>query len=361
MKKKLPIIVFLCCLLFSQCKKKDIPPVVQPEKESWQRLSESLMGFDARNIRTSYADSQNLMFFAYNSTYIFDSSFSSPKSYNYIFNSPGYINNNLLYKAGPHFRIFNNQQNTGIMITANQNASNSSLTYLSALEAAGVQGIISDFTAPDEQDNFYAAITTGSELEQGEKSFILYKYHLVHEENVVVHKELLWKKNLFSGTTNAEDRVLAVNAVDDIAFVTTLEKTYRIENGQVTDSTFISIRDVVKSDSYYVATCAWRATAQQEYPNGLIYSKDGGHNWQYFGTGYPFSTGQLLTIGDKLFLNKGNLLAMIDFEKNALIPWLRATDVNGDIRTLNLFHNKVYIGTDAGVYYKSLEGFMQPQ
>lgn len=361
MRNKLSSIALLSCvLLLCQCKKKDKEADPQPQKESWQRISDSVIDLGAQSIQSSYSDNQHLMFFAYNRSYILDSTFAEPGSYQYSFNCPKYINNTLSYKAGPHFRIFNDQENMGIMITVNQNANSSSLSYLSPMIATGVEGKINDFTAPDEQDNFYAGITTGTMTGKGVKSFLLYKYHLVDEGSITVRKELLWNVTLSQGIKSPESEILNVNAVDNIAFVTTLDYTYRIEDGRITDSMIFALKNVVKYKQYYIATCSWRATADQEYPDGLLSSADQGRSWQYIGTGSSFPLGQLLAMDNNIFLNTGTQLSLIDLKENKVTPLIQRGDINGYIRTLNLFRNKVYVGTEAGVYYKSREGFMHP-
>lgn len=356
MKKRLFSAAWICCVLLTGCGKDNHDPAPQPGKESWQALPGSLIDISGRRICTSYADSQHLMLFSYNASYIFDSSFSGPGSYGYLFNAPDYLSNDLVYKAGPRFRIFNIQNL--IVMTANLQPSSSSLSSLTAMEASGMAGTISGFSAPDEQDNFYAAITTG---ESPDQSFLLCKYHLSHEQNVAVNKTLLWKAVLASNIASQSNHIIAVNAAGNAAFITTANQTYRVENGVVTDSTVISLRSMVQFRQFYVATCAYRATAQQEYPTGLVYSNDDGHTWQYIGTGDSFGPARLITFGDMLFLNTGDQLALIDLESGAVTPLLRSTDINAYIWTANLFRGKVYIGTDAGVYCKSLEGFLHPE
>lgn len=349
---------FLCCVLFSQCKK-DGQAAPEPEKETWQALPDDLIDISARRICTSYADSQHLMFFSYNASYIFDSSFSGSGSYDYLFNAPGYLDNDLIYKAGPRFRVFNIQNI--IVMTANQQPSSSSRSSLSAAEVAGTTGTVSDFTAPDVEDNFYAVLTTGESSGTADQSFLLCKYHLSHEQNITVNKNLLWKVVLANNISGQNNQILAINAAGNAAFVTTADQTYRVENGIVTDSTAICLRNMVQFKQFYVATCSYRATQQQEYPTGLVYSNDEGRTWQYIGTGDSFGPARLITFGDKLFLNTGTQLALIDFESGTLTPLLRSADINAYIWTANLFHDKVYIGTDAGVYCKSLEGFLHPE
>jgi hypothetical protein len=347
----------MCCTWFCQCKKENNLPDLQPVNETWQALPDDIVDLNARNIITGYADSNNLMFFAHNENYLLDTAIRLTDHYSY--NSPGYYSGKLQYKAGPRFRIYNSQDGAVIIIAANKNASSNSTSSLTALEASGVAGNISCFTAPDEQDDFYVAIITG-QVSAGDKTFVVCKYHLT-QDGPVVTKNLIWNKTLVTDVTTPEESILSINAVDDIVFVTTLDRSYRMQNGLVTDSTVISLRDVVKSHDVYYATCSWRATAQQEYPEGLVYSIDKGRNWQYIGRGTSFSLGQLLSRNDKLFLNTGSRLSYIDVERKAVTPLLSYVDIHGPIRTIHIFREKVYAGTDAGVYYKSLKGFLQPQ
>ena len=364
MKYVLPVMAFVAITVFSRCSKKDCQqPTPQPEKESWQPLTSNQIFLNARNIITSATDGGHLMFFTYNQSYIFDSSFRAPGSYNYMYNSPGYQSNELRYKAGPGFRIFNLPSSQSAVITLNRNANSSDLVSLSATEVTGKPGKISGFSAPDAQDNFYAAVTSGNASDPEGKSFTLCQYHVTPMQGITVEKNLLWQIELAGGIKSQENDVIAVNAVEDVCFVTTSEKTYRIENGSVTDSTIISLRDVEQYGQFYVATCAWRASAttpQQIYPDGLVYSSDKGRTWQYNGTGASFAVGQLISEGGKLFLNSGNQLSLIDFDNGTMKPLIRSADINGYIWTMNVFQGKVYLGTDAGVYYKSLEGFLNP-
>jgi hypothetical protein len=364
MKYSLATLALVSIIFFSKCNKKDCgQPAPQPEKESWQPMSREQVFHNARHIITSATDDGHLMFFAYNRSYVFDSSFKEPGSYNYMYNSPGYQSNELQYKAGPGFRVFNLPAGQTIVITLNQNANSSALTSLSASEINGKPGRISGFSAPDADDNFYVTVTSGSASDTEGKSFLLYKYHITAVQGITVEKNLLWQAELATGIHNVAHDVIAVNAVDDICFVTTSEKTYRIENGTVTDSTIISLRDVEKYGTLYMATCAWRASAtvpQEIYPDGLVLSRDQGHSWEYAGTGEAFPAGQLISTDHKLFLNSGTQISLIDFENNALKPLVRSADINAHIWTMNLFKGNIYLGTDAGVYYKSWEGFLNP-
>lgn len=347
----------MCCTLFCQCKKDNNIPDPQPVKETWQALQEGIIDINARNIITGYADSNNLMFFAPNANYVLDTAIRLVDYY--LYNSPGYYSSKLQYKAGPGFRIYNLHEGTVIVIAANKNATSTSTSCLTAMEATGVAGNISCFTAPGEQGDFYAAITTG-DASAGDKAFTVCKYHLT-QDGPAVNKKLVWNKALAANITAPEESILSINAVDDVVFVTTSSRSYRLQDGLVTDSAAISLRDLVRCGDLYYATCNWRATPQQEYPEGLVYSTDKGRNWQYIGTGSSFSLGQLLSRNDKLFLNTGSRLSYIDVAHKAVTPLLSYTDVHGLIRTIHIFRNKTYIGTDAGVYYKSLDGFLQPQ
>ncbi len=357
MKTKLLLPAIMCCLLFCQCKKDNNLPDPEPVKETWQALPDDIIDVNARNIITGYADSNNLMFFTPNANYLLDTAIRLVDYY--LYNSPGYYSNKLQYKAGPGFRIYNLHEGAVIVIAANKKAASTSISSLTAMEASGRAGSISCFTAPDEQNDFYAAITTG-DASTGDKAFTVCKYHMM-QDGPGVSKRLVWNKTLAADITAPEESILSINAVDDVVFVTTLSRSYRLQNGQVTDSTVISLRDLVSCGNLYYATCNWRATAQQEYPEGLVYSADKGRTWQYIGTGTSFALGQLLSRSDKLFLNTGSRLSYIDIDRKAVTPLLSYTDVHGPIKTFHIFRGKAYVGTDAGVYYKSLTGFLQAQ
>jgi hypothetical protein len=173
-----------------------------------------------------------------------------------------------------------------------------------------------------------------------------------------VEAKLQWSKIITPKEKYSNFGTSYLTELNGAVYATILGKTLQMTNGNITAIIPMKLKNVVYNKGVLYANCLLTLYSNPVvvYPDGLVYSTDNGQNWTYIGTGRSFADGKLIVIDDKLFLYTKFWLAQIDLAEGA-IKEIDREGINGTINTINLFRDKIYIGTDAGVYYKPYKDF----
>lgn len=359
-KKSALLLAATAIFCITACRDKDKDNIKTPPPEQWVPMSPDVIYWSDRNIVSAYADDKHLLFFSPELYYIFDTSLKVK-----IANGPGapkYYSGTLDFKTGKNFRIHNDPDMRTLMIIDNYQEDQYADCSINNLEFFNNEpGDITSFSTPDDQNYIYVAGTLGKRNTLDSQQGVLHKYHIVKDNHSVVSKELVWSKTFTPKMEHGNFEVEYINTVQDVVFLRTSGWTYRMENGIITDTIRQALKNVVSLNGILYASCSWRSYANPQVvcPNGLVKSTDNGRTWGYVGYGDSFDKGTITTLDGKLFLYIPGQIARLDLETGKVIP-LNIDGLGGIIRTVNLFNKKVYIGTDAGVYSKSLANFLTP-
>lgn len=342
--------LLLVVILTSSCKKKK--EASAPEKEKWTLMPRDKIYYGDRDIIAAFADADEkyLYFGTPFLMYIFDDNEHQVTAQG--FDVPKFKSGNLQLKFGEHFRIFNNIDNSAIAIADNIDRYNASISALPVKDLSfGKEAYIDAFTAPDKQSVFYVVYSV-----YHDDTADIYMNCYKARRDYYVEMDLQWSKKLtskkrftYTGST--------VNEAGGIVFLTISGTGYRIENGIITDTLRNYIKDVVTiGNTFYASThWTWDISMNEERPEGLLRSDDLGKTWEYIGTGSSFDDGNLQVAGGHLYLVTSYAVVQLDIPNGTR----DISGIEGQINTMTLFRNKVYIGTDAGVYVKSYKAFTE--
>jgi hypothetical protein len=146
---------------------------------------------------------------------------------------------------------------------------------------------------------------------------------------------------------------------DNLSFVSIDGIIYRLQNGELLDTSRYSFNNMFEYRGHLYAQQSWikYSTDNLERTDGLLESKDQGKTWNYVGYGRDLANQNIKNINGKLVLYKYSNVAIIDLESKKIIE-KDLTNLNAAIQTIEKVGDKIIVGTDAGVYYKSWKGFL---
>lgn len=360
LKKSALLLAVTAIFCVTACRDKNKDNIKAAPPEQWVAMSPDVIYWSDRNIVGAHADDKHLLFFSPELYYIFDTSLKVA-----VANGPGapkYYSGVLDFKVGPNFRIYNDPGMNTLTVIDNYQQDQYADCSISDLEFFNHQsGDITSFSTPDDQNYIYVAGTLGKRNTLDSQQGVLNKYRIVKDNNYIVSKELVWSKTFTPRMQHSNFEVEYINTVQDVVFLRTSGWTYRLENSVITDTIRQALKNVVSLNGVLYGSCSWRGYTNPQVicPNGLVRSTDNGRTWAYIGYGDSFDKGTITVLDDKLFLYIPGQIARLDLETGKVIP-LNIDGLGGVIRTVNLFNKKIYIGTDAGVYSKSLANFLTP-
>lgn len=349
----LKTLLILFVFMFSNCKKDEILKT-EIKKEEWRPISKELIYWGDRNIIASYSNNNNISFLTPYINYVLDNDSVQNRAEGY--NVPGFYKYGLYIAWGNNHRVWRNFDNSQILIADNFLDCNTNLPSSYFLPYNDLE--IQNYTAPDSNSNWYVAISAGKAHLGDSSSVYLNKYSLSSGKSVQLDfkwSSLIYPKKLYNGWG-----ITSLNAINEFVYMSGYGFTYRILDGLVTDTLPFNLIKIVNTSNVLYANCATRTYLNpfKEYPAGLLKSVDNGKTWNYIGTGGSFQSGNLTRIDDKIFLYTGDWIIYCDLQ-NSVIKTMDVTGINGKIRTLNKFKNRIYVGTDAGVYSKTYKAFME--
>lgn len=347
-------LVFLIALVFAGvgCKK-DKPTAEPTQKTIWKAMPDSIISITDRNIIASYSDDSVQYLMTPYVFYSFDSTGFAKKEAVIV---PEYYNLYQRIAIGKRFTVFNAINNEYLNICDNVLTFNHSSTQIKKVDIIKNEEVrFDDFTTPNANSNFYLATTIGK-VNFGDSNYVLLtKYKVTRDAYTETKVE--WSKMITPKAKYSNFGVRYLTEIDQVVYAT-FGFTLRIVDGIVTDTIPFGLKDIVKINDTLYASCIRTVYTNplKIYDDGIAFSTNNGKTWRYFGTGLSFSDGNLITMDNKLFLHHKFWLLHI----NPSLGTLQEIDkegINGVINTVNLFKDKVYIGTDAGVYYKNYKSF----
>jgi hypothetical protein len=154
-------------------------------------------------------------------------------------------------------------------------------------------------------------------------------------------------------------RIRDVAVFNEVTYCSIGGLTYRIEDNVLTDSIRFDLRNFQKFRNGIIAFGQRVFYVGDKEPNkeGIMYSGDNGKTWEYLYSSEGYINANLKIVNDKIFLFKGQDMIHLDLD-NGVQKGLNMTGLDAFIKDISFVAGKVIVGTDAGVYYKSWESFL---
>jgi len=353
------------------CKKEDVKNLYEAKpKEQWVYRFKDTIFYGQRNILASATDDSFLCYLTPESFYNLN---SNTRNNSFSFNVPGYYYFFMDVKMDNRFYLFKSINNNLLNIQANVNCPflgfklNSAQSYVEGIffrNDSNNQYVTFDYTVPNKNNVLYVDYM----VEYSKKHYSGYvkldKYQLTFTDRI--HATLVSSKEIYYDSSNIRLSGIGMelNEVENNVFMSLGSTSLRIHNDfQVDTIPFQIYGRVIKNDKYYFCKRHWSAKydpvtqIETEYPAGIMYSSDQGLNWYYLINSGLDLSGVIQSIKDKLFYAQNNKITMIDLTTNKITN-LKTNGLNGLIKTIDFFRGKVYVGTDAGVYSKSWDAFI---
>lgn len=352
MKNQLNIIILFIIALTSCKKETNEKPIENTiTTESWKMLDDSIIAVTDRNILTA-STSYNKLFFQTPS--VFYEIDSNIKLKNAWVMGPDFDNGSMKPFIGKNYVLyFDNPQPQYIEIFYKNDIHSRSRTSINLKDNEFNNYYRQNsFSNLDDQNNFCHSFLSGpSNLDTC--TFYINKYHLrtdfYSDCDLLFSKAIMRDFNLNVSNIHLIDDIIYYN-LDGLGF------RYQSSNGQI-DTLEFNLRKMLKINDVIYATSQFSGYKGIARNPSLYCSFDNGKNWQIIGSGGSFGfANNLSNVGGKLVASSALWAICLDFTSNS-IKTINTKDLRAQIKTITEFNNKVYIGTDAGVYYKSLSGF----
>lgn len=193
--------------------------------------------------------------------------------------------------------------------------------------------------------------------------FYLHNYQINHEPGAFAPIDLI-----------KEDRILlrkhenketypssAINAfcLNDKVVAHISGNTYTYNNGSIEATSRNYITRLFGSGDYLYAASmgVFYFEDKHQTSSGLLVSKDQGVTWEYYGYGDTYRVSNFKVLDGLKFMYKNSFIALLD-DQTREVKELNLDGLNAAIQSIEKVGKKVVVGTDAGLYYKSWESFL---
>ena len=348
MNMKTILAIITSILLLVSCRKDsqfvdNIPTPIQTE--DWKMLGDNIILLSDRNILSSNATNTKLFIQTPYSIYVLDSNLkisnscgnSGPKFDN-GFNKIGTGNNFSLYFDAP--------TPTYLYVTDNNDFSNNYYHSILLKDSLNNSYTRCRFSNVDENNNFCLGYYTGINNGKDTNTFSIKKYHVSRLPlNYVVCSETF---NIpISKQVNFSQDHASLYLINDIIYYSYNGIGFRFEYPNKIDTMKFDLYQMIKINNTIYATSIWG--------NSLYSSTDNGISWQKVANNGAFSLSKdLINIDNKLFFYRYNWIDYFDLSNNT-IKQINIQQIHAQIKTVTQFKDNVFVGTDVGVYYKSVK------
>ncbi len=357
--KKIQIKLFIFLIIFG-CKEKN--EIEKPIAENWQLVSKESIPYGYRDIRATELIGDELFIMSRNKFYFFDT-FLVEKNYkSYLYQNNLSTDLNLSVKHNHNYLLFRKEFDKSRMDIMDSKQPKEQISYeFSPLELNPTFDEVFGYSSINNSSEFDLVYRTYS------NNIVTYNYHTIfidHTPNNFAPIAIKSKneKTLLSYqvSVNAYPKITPrVFKFDDLSFVSIDGVVYRLQNGELLDTSRYTFNNMFEYRGHLYAQQSYsRYIADNlERQDGLLESKDQGKTWHYVGYGRDLGNQNIKNIGGKLVLYKYSNIGILDLDNHKIIE-KDLTNLNASIQSIEKVGDKIIIGTDAGVYYKSWKGFL---
>jgi len=357
--KKFQIKLFIFLIIFG-CKEKN--EMEKPISDNWQLVSNESIQYGYRDIRATEVIGDELLIMSRNSLYFFDTFLVKKNEKSYLCSNNLSTDLNFSVKHNSNYFIFRKEFDKSSMDIIDSKQPIDQISY--------------EFTPLELNPTFdeefgYSSINNSNEFDLVYRTYanntVTYNFNTIiidHTPNkfAPIAIKSKNKKTLLSYqvSVNAYPKITPrVFKFDNLSFVSLDGVIYRIQNGNLLDISRYTFNNMFEYRGLLYAQQPFSKYLADnlERQDGLLESKDQGKTWQYVGKGRDLGNQNIKNIGDKLVLYKYSNIAIIDLDNNKIIE-KDLTNLNAAIQSIEKVGDKIIVGTDAGVYYKSWTGFL---
>ena len=358
------LIILILFLSFMGCKDNDKPePINEVVYEDWHLLPDSVIRYGYRDIRATELVGDELFILAGNSFYFLDTaSFDRDKSINYIYENYISLGLNQSVKHNNHYLLFQRYLRRPIITIWDAVQPMEQINFEFSL-AGFIQNFDECFglSSINDLNEFDLVYRTYSNKTVDYKLMTLAIDHTPGKFAPIAlitkrESTLLSYKDSINAYPKTEPRVFKFG---DLSFVSIDGSIFRFQDGELLDTNRYNFNNMFEHNGSLYAQNIWVGYFADELIRdyGLLRSDDQGETWQYIGYGSDLGLQNIKSFGEKLILYKQRNIAIIDLENGKIIE-KDLTHLNAAIHSIEKIGNKVIVGTDAGVYYKSWESFL---
>ena len=346
--------ITLFVVLFSNCKKETTKNIPENLTEQWKTLDENTIYISNRNILSSSTSYNKLYFQTPYVFYEIDSNFNRINAWG---DGPNFDNGFMKPFVGKNFMLYFDNPRPQYLNIIDKNSFDVFGSYYIRLNDTTYNDYFTSnaFSNVDENDNFCHSFLSGVE-NRDTCLFFIKKYHVSRgPQGSHIKCDLLFSRNF--GKNQSFYPTDQIHLINDVVYFSIHNLGFRYDPNGKLDTIDFNLRRMIKIDSVIYATSGFNFYKNILNNSGLYRSFDNGNTWQRVGNGDSFSqaTG-LVNVNGKLLMYSQFWVASLDFSNNT-VKKINTTDIKAQIKTITEFKDHVFIGTDAGVYYKSTKGF----
>lgn len=356
-KSYIKLLIFL--MIFG-CKEKN--EIEKPISENWQLVSKESIPYGYRDIRATELIGDELLVMSKNNMYFFDTFLVKMNDKSFMFSNNLSTDLNFSVKHNSNYFVFQNEFDKSSIDIIDSKQPMDQISY--------------EFTPLELNPTFdeaygYSSINNANEFDLIYRTYsnntVKYNYNTVIIDHTpkqfapIAIKRKNEKTLLsYQDSVNPYPKITPrVFKFDNLSFVSIFGIIYRLQNGELLDTSRYTFNNMFEYRGLLYAQQSFTKyfADNLERPDGLLESKDQGKTWHYVGYGFDLSNQNIKNIGGKLVLYKYSNIAILDLDNHKIIE-KDLTNLNAAIQSIEKVGDKIIVGTDAGVYYKSWKGFL---
>lgn len=354
------ILILFILLAFGACKDDSQPePDAGVVYENWKILPDSTIRYGFRDIVSTEYRNGILHVNAKNSYYSLDSNLKLSQYRNWIdINTNSTFNQNISPKYSDDYGILINEHN-GLTVFDLEQIGSEQISFRFSKDEVEEGTVYWKYSSIDEDKGF--SIITSS-IVNDSAYYYLHNYTIDHEPGAFKRIKLIKENRVMLLSYKFEAYPVAPINVYRLSgkIIAHLDGTIYTFNGdKLEDTSRFYITKAFEADGnlYAASMSVIYFSDNHQTSDGLLVSKNQGITWEYYGYGSTYRVSNFKVLNGLKFMYKSSFIALLDDETKEV----REMNLNGldaAIHSIEKVGNKVVVGTDAGVYYKSWESFL---
>jgi hypothetical protein len=354
------LLILLLILAFGGCKDDEQAEPDAMVYEDWRILPDSIIQYGYRDIVSTEYRNGVLHIQAKNSYYALDSNFNlydqsswkgiNTKSLPYHGYNPEYSNEyGIMFNRWDGITVFDLDYigSDQISIHFGKDFVHSKVTHW-------------EYSEIDESHRF-SVVTAG--IEGDSAVWRLHNYLIDHTPGAFQPIKLLKEDNIilwaYEHNNPSPNAAFSVNRIEDKILAQVDGVLYTFQGGELEAASRFWINHAVEvgGDFYAINNRLRYISDNHETFNRLIVSNDKGTSWDYYNEENMYSSSMFKALEGKIFTFQNWFISVLDYKTNKMRS-LNLDGLDAAIHTIEKVGNKVVVGTDVGVYYKSWESFL---
>jgi hypothetical protein len=366
------ILILFILLAFGACKDdSQLEPDAGVVYEDWKILSDSTIRYGYRNIVATELVGNQLYVQAQNAHYMLDS--------NLVLDEDNY---NVMQRTDiryPHELVYNVKHNDNYILFP-ESEDQLIIRDAKRIRSSQIEGHIHIPSLVDDYGSGYGQNYCSSDISEDNTFDVAL---LSYEGNSAVYTVITFQINHTPGEFQKIEieeigRVVVARDLDEgryasrrssikcwrigslrYVWIARICKLYRYQGNTLLDVKRYNVGNILDHKGQLIAgsNYVYYFADSLQRDDGLILSEDKGSSWKQQGYGNELSQFPIKSLGGQLVIYAGHVISIIDLEKGG-VDKVNLNGLDAAIHSIEKVGNKVVVGTDAGVYYKSWESFL---